>query len=143
MLEVGKINKSQETKTSKTSKTTSGAKFSDYLTDINKPQTSSVSTTSGINIANAIFATQTISEEEERKKRQQNIKRGISLIEKLEEIRDDILLNEFSKDRLIEISRFVKKATEACNDAKLNDIIAEIELRVEVELAKLETLIEW
>ena len=69
--------------------------------------------------------------------RRQAVKRGFSLLEKLEEIRDALLLGYISKDRLIEISRFVKERKTDAEDEGLNGIIAEIELRVEVELAKL------
>ncbi len=143
MFEVSKIGKAQETKSKKSAKSTSGSNFADYLGNVDKPQTNTLSATSGVNIANAIFAAQTITTEEEQKRKKQSIKRGFSLIEKLEDIRDAILLNDFSKEKLIEISRFVKNAQESSQDGTLNEIIAEIELRVEVELAKLENLIEW
>ena len=44
---------------------------------------------------------------------------------------------EISKDRLIEISRLVKQKDVSSADEKLQEIMQEIELRVEVELAKL------
>ena len=47
------------------------------------------------------------------------------------------MFGEFSKDRLIEISRMVKTKDVSSNDEKLQEIMQEIELRVEVELAKL------
>jgi hypothetical protein len=65
------------------------------------------------------------------------VKRGNSLLEKLEEIRDGLLVGEISKDRLIDISRFVKDRRFETQDERLKDIIDEIELRIEVELAKL------
>jgi len=59
------------------------------------------------------------------------------LLDKLEEIRQALLGGYISVDRLIEISRFVKEQDFGSSDSRLNEIIAEIELRVEVELAKL------
>ena len=58
-------------------------------------------------------------------------------MEKLEEIRDGLLRGYMSKERLIEISRFVNERKLEAQDSRLNDIIDEIELRVQVELAKL------
>ncbi len=42
-----------------------------------------------------------------------------------------------SRDRLIEISRQVKDNRYQSDDPRLQEILSEIELRVEVELAKL------
>ena len=60
-----------------------------------------------------------------------------TLLEKLEEIRDGLLLGYISKDKLIEISRYVRETKINTADEKLAELIGEIELRVEVELAKL------
>ena len=57
--------------------------------------------------------------------------------EKLEEIRDGLLMGYISRDRLIEISRQVKDNRYQSDDPRLQEILSEIELRVEVELAKL------
>ena len=102
-----------------------------------KPQSSPVGGTSGISVADAIFAAQMVDGEEERELRKKSLKRGRSLLEKLEEIRDGLLKGYISRDRLIEISRFVKEKKLASNDPQSEEIIGEIELRVEVELAKL------
>ena len=74
-------------------------------------------------------------EEEEIKKKL--LKRGKNLIERLEEIRDGLLIGSISKERLIEISRFVKEQSYESADKRLTELLEEIELRVEVELAKL------
>ena len=87
--------------------------------------------------ADAIFAAQMIGAEEEKQLRKKQIKRGETLLEKLEEIRDGLLRGYMSKERLIEISRFVNERKLEAQDSRLNDIIDEIELRVQVELAKL------
>ena len=58
-------------------------------------------------------------------------------MEKLEEIRDGLLAGQISKDKLIEISRMVKENRPPAQDPVLQEILDEIELRVEVELAKL------
>ena len=76
-------------------------------------------------------------DEEEREIKKKLIKRGNALLEKLEEIRDALLFGSISKEKLIEISRFVKERNFNSNDESLQEIIQEIELRVEVELAKL------
>lgn len=75
--------------------------------------------------------------DEEKEVRKKLIKRGQTLLEKLEEIRDGLLMGYISRDRLIEISRLVKDNRYQSEDPRLQEILGEIELRVEVELAKL------
>ena len=138
MLNIREINKANETTSSKVRKSGgSGESFSSYLQGLNKQENKSVSASAGIASADAIFATQIVNDEEGRARKKQAVKRGYSLLEKLEEIRDALLLGYISKDKLIEISRFVKDNKNITDDEQLNEIIAEIELRIEVELAKL------
>lgn len=138
MIKVNDVNKTNELSSPKsTHRAGSGESFASYLNETmaNRPQ--QVGGTSGIAVADAIFAAQTVGSEEEREIRKKLVKRGFSLIEKLEEIRDALLLGYISKDKLIETSRFVKEHQAESSDPRLQEIMAEIELRVEVELAKL------
>ncbi len=137
MIKVDDVNKVKDLTASKTKKTSGGESFSVYLKETMKPQSSPVGGASGISVADAIFAAQMVDGEEERELRKKSLKRGRSLLEKLEEIRDGLLKGYISLDKLIEISRFVKEKKLASNDPQLEEIIGEIELRVEVELAKL------
>ena len=75
--------------------------------------------------------------EEEKQIRKKLCRRASTLLEKLEEIRDGLLDGHISKEKLIEISRMVKENKPVSQDPALQEILAEIELRVEVELAKL------
>lgn len=84
-----------------------------------------------------IFAAQMVNGEEEREIRKKLVKKAETLLEKLEEIRDALLRGYISRERLIEISRFVKERKFESTDERLMEILGEIELRVEVELAKL------
>ena len=92
---------------------------------------------SGISVTDAIFATQMVDGEEEREIRKKLIKRGNSLLEKLEEIRDALLVGYIEKEKLIDIARLINEHKVESSDPKLQEIIAEIELRIEVEIAKL------
>lgn len=118
-------------------KASGGASFSSYLSQTMEVKNHQVGGSAGISITDAIFATQMISDEEEKEIRKKLIKRGQTLIEKLEEIRDALLVGYIAKDELINISRMVKEHQIESQDPKLQEILAEIELRVEVELAKL------
>ena len=132
MIKINDINKSNDISGTKGSKKISnGSNFADFLNVTNnKPQ--QIAGTS-----DAIFATQMISDEEEKQIRKKLVKRGTILIDKLEEIRDALLVGYIEKENLIEIARLIREQKVESQDPKLQEIIAEIELRVEVELAKL------
>lgn len=138
MLKVNDVNKSNELNQSKAvRKSGGGESFSAYLNETMKSSMRPVGSASGISVTDAIFATQMVSNEEEREIRKKLVKRGQTLIEKLEEIRDGLLIGYISTDELINISRMLKDNRVVSSDEKLQELMAEIELRVEVELAKL------
>ena len=138
MIQVNDINKVKDSQLSKTKKTTSGGNFSAYLKDVMAINSEdSISGASPVTVADAIFAAQMVGEEEEKELRKKQIKRGQTLLEKLEDIRNGLLRGYVAKEKLIEIARFVNERKLAAQDERLNEIIEEIELRVQVELAKL------
>ena len=138
MFKVNDIKKNESISGGKSiKKNTNDASFAEYLNNISNSKSQQVSGTTGISVTDAIFAAQMVSDEEEKQIRQKLIKRGFSLLDKLEEIRDAILLGYISKEKLIEISRMIKEHQVESSDPKLQEILSDIELRVEVELAKL------
>lgn len=137
MIKINDVNKVNDLKTAKTPKASGGESFSVYLKETMKPQAASVGPGGAISVADAIFAAQMVDADEEKEVRKKLIKRGQTLLEKLEEIRDGLLMGYISRDRLIEISRLVKDNRYQSEDPRLQEILGEIELRVEVELAKL------
>ena len=136
MFKINDVNKLKELNSSKAKKAV-GGNFSSYLQQVDSNPQQAVSGSGTISVADAIFATQMVHDEEEREIKKKLIKRSNALLDKLDEIRDSLLFGAISKDKLIEISRFVKEKTFNSKDEKLQEIIQEIELRVEVELAKL------
>ena len=62
---------------------------------------------------------------------------GKDLLERLDQLRLGILAGVFSKDRLAELAHKLRERQKETDDPKLNEIVKEIELRAEVELAKL------
>ena len=138
MIKVNDINKSNELNSAKTAKRPGeGPSFSSFLSETMKNNNAPVSGAGNISIADAILATQMVNGEEEREIRKKLLKRGNQLLDKLEEIRDALLTGYIATDKLIDISRMVKEKQAETSDPKLQEIMAEIELRVEVELAKL------
>ncbi len=71
---------------------------------------------------------------DERKRR---ARRGVEILERLEEIRRGLLLGTIPKDRLATLARLVREKRERGADPLISQLLDEIELRAEVELAKL------
>ena len=138
MFRIDNVKKSSESVKAKSAKNVSSSEnFADYLRNSAISDEAKVSTASSVATAGAIFAAQMIDDEEERQIKKKLIKKANTLLDNLEEIRQEIIFGAVSKDKLIEISRMVKQKDVETNDEGLKDILAEIELRVEVELAKL------
>lgn len=140
MINISEINKAKElNSSSKTRKNTGSGNFSALLQEtMQADSSSSVSVSAGINGADALLAAQMIvSDDDEQERRRQLFKHGENLLDRLEEIRLGLLAGSLSKDRLIEIARMVRERRFNADDPRLQEIISEIELRVEVELAKL------
>ncbi len=138
MIKIDDLAKTNELSKSKgVKKTYSGESFADYLRTGSTSQAENLQHTAAMTSADAIFAAQMVSDEEERQKRNKLVKKGNDLLDSLEDIRQSLLVGEIDKDKLINISRLVKQKDTETNDPKLQEIIQEIELRVEVELAKL------
>jgi hypothetical protein len=70
----------------------------------------------------------------ERKRRAQ---RGVELLDRLEEIRRGLLLGSIPKERLGDLARMVREKRERGADPVVSRLLDEIELRAEVEIAKL------
>ena len=67
-------------------------------------------------------------------------RRGERLLDRLEEIRQGLLLGAIARDRLDELARMVRAGRERIDDPRLASILDEIELRAAVELAKLDRI---
>ena len=59
-------------------------------------------------------------------------------LDRLEDIRQGLLVGAISKPRLEELAGTIKETRESALDPVMSDILDEIELRAKIELAKLE-----
>lgn len=139
MIQVSEIGKNKEIRnTAKSKKVSDGSSFSSYLEQtMSAEESAPVQTTSSLSGTEVLLAAQMVDTDDEKERRRQTVERGKSLIEKLEEIRDGLLIGAISKEKMIEIARYVRERRGLSGDERLDEIMAEIELRVEVELAKL------
>lgn len=138
MIKVDDVSKNTNVSSGKTaSRVGSGGDFASYLNIEKSVVPQDVKATTAVASADAIFAAQMIDDEEKQQIRKKMIKRGYDLLDKLDEIRQGLLQGEIAKEKLIEISRFVKNNDFYTDDDRLREILSEIELRVEVEIAKI------
>ena len=64
--------------------------------------------------------------------------RAALILDRLEDIRQGLLIGAISKPRLEELAGTIKETRESALDPEMGDILDEIELRAKIELAKLE-----
>ncbi len=109
---------------------TEGASEAEHLSGMD-----SLSSIAGVD---TLLALQSVGGVNEREARRRMIRRGEDILDKLEELRHGLLIGTMSKDTLEGLSKTVRLSREDCADPRLGSILDEIELRAEVELAKLE-----
>lgn len=105
----------------------------------NASQTSASSRTaptSNIAMMQSILALQSVPDPLERKRRAQ--KRANNILDELEELKMEILSGTISPQRLGKLTQLLNATKEEIDDEYLKAIIEDIELRAEVELAKIE-----
>jgi flagellar motor switch/type III secretory pathway protein FliN len=83
-----------------------------------------------------LFALQEISEEE--RKRERALKHGKTMLDALERLRQQLLMGEIPSHMLADLSLTLEEQKQTLSDPHLMALIEDIELRVAVELAKLE-----
>ncbi|MFL2771865.1 MAG: flagellar assembly protein FliX [Rhodospirillaceae bacterium] len=140
----GSSNQIQRKKTEKPKKASKPGQFAAHLRRLDgasetetgaKEQISSTTGIGGILAAQAIDpATGEIPSYEERKSR---ARRGLEILGRLEQIRNGLLLGSIPKDHLALLARLVRQKRERGTDPLISQLLDEIELRAEVELAKL------
>lgn len=86
-----------------------------------------------------ILAAQSVDPEgvPDHRERQRRAQRGAELLDRLEDVRRGLLLGTIPKSRLQELAHMVREKRERGADPVISRLLDEIELRAEVELAKL------
>ena len=96
-----------------------------------------VESSSGVTAMDSLLLIQQVDNSAEREARKRLVRRGEELLDGLEELRHGLLMGEIPKDRMMTLAQTVRMRRENCGDPRLGALLDEIELRVEVELAKL------
>tara|TARA_B100000686_G_C16618175_1_gene877655 strand:+ start:41 stop:475 length:435 start_codon:yes stop_codon:yes gene_type:complete len=139
-----KISKAATNKQTTTTKKKSSAKTGEFA-----EQVRGVTSTDNIDIAQSsesssplgavesILAAQEVSNTLAGRSRSVLVQYGDQLLDYLDEIKLAILYGAIPKDKLTNLAQILREKRKVCDDPRLNNIIDEIELRVEVEVAKL------
>lgn len=93
--------------------------------------------TSGLVGVDSILAAQEVPDALDERTRKQIVDRGGQILDKLDQLRLRLLEGSLSKGELADIARLVRARRRSVDDPRLREIIDEIELRAEVEIAKL------
>ncbi|GAB6053148.1 flagellar assembly protein FliX [Magnetospira thiophila] len=114
-----------------------GSDFADHLSEATGP----TAPTSGYEAAavmpvDAVLAAQQVPDATQQRSRGLIRRRGEALLDGLERLRLQLLGGRLSKDELVQLAQALREKRPQVNDRQLIEIMDEIELRVEVEIAK-------
>jgi len=90
-----------------------------------------------ISPAEAVLAVQESTDATEHRSRGLAHRYGNDMLDRLDVLRHEILTGSVSKENLAGLARKMRAERQTSDDPRLNEIIDEIELRAEVEIAKL------
>ncbi|WP_342361521.1 flagellar assembly protein FliX [Terrarubrum flagellatum] len=117
---------------------TRAAAGSRFSLDAEKTGSASSTTATGSMIGlDAVLALQADVEDAPQRRRKAAAKRGHDILDALEQLKIALLTGRVSADQIARLKREIALAGGKSGDPQLDDLIAHIELRAEVELAKL------
>lgn len=137
-IESTKTSDIRKTGKTKAKSSTSGSLFSAHLAAAEEEMSApaAVSGPSGVSSVDAIFAAQIV--EDSTAQHNKKAKRhGEDMLGHLESVRIGLLSGSIPKDQLLRLAQLSRQRPDKAVDARLADILAEIDIRVQVELAKL------
>ncbi len=110
--------------------------FARALDGIAAPRSEATLGTTASGAVTGVLAAQEVETATERGGRREAVRRGELLLDELEHLRIAIVSGAVNSERLVALAAMVRARGEAVDDPELAAVIAEIELRVAVELAK-------
>jgi hypothetical protein len=143
-LIIMKVSRTRSTATPATRKkgkasAASSQQFAEHLTGVNKAVDTPkiVGETSAPGPIGSILAAQEVSNHSDQEARRNLQRRGEDILDKLEEIRRDMIDGAIPVERLTNLAQLLKSKRQTVDDENLLKLIDEIELRAEGEIAKL------
>jgi len=139
-MKVSKVDSGKKTASASRKKTEAGkgSEFAEHLKDAAALSEMTGMTEAGtVNAVDAILSVQETPDSMDGRSRGLGIQYGGEVLDHLEELRRDLLLGTVPKDKLGDLARKMRTQKRLSDDPRLNEILDEIELRAEVEIAKL------
>ncbi len=140
-MKISKVGGAKETsagrKRDKASGSGSGSEFAVRLRETQELGEAPPIESSGVGAVDSVFAVQEVPDATDGRSRAILSDYGNDMLDRLEELRIGILNGVFSKERLADLAQNLRKKRQNSDDVQLNEVIEEIELRAEVEIAKL------
>jgi hypothetical protein len=133
----GRIRSTSPKAKGKTEKAQGGGGFASHLepsSDASTPVTPAAPSQS----VNSVVAIQTVGDATSGPANARARQWGLDTLDQLEQIRTDLLIGAIPKERLMNLARMVSERRQHAEDAGLNQLLDDIELRVRVEIAKYE-----
>lgn len=90
-----------------------------------------------VTAADSLLAVQEVPDAASGQKRRETRQYGQFLLDRLDDVQLALLTGSMPKDRLAELAQAIRRKRRRSDDPRLNEILDEIELRAEVEIAKL------
>jgi len=138
-MKVSKVGSAKDVSSTSKKKKTSGSdgSFARALHEGQSADVSGVHEGQAIGTVEAVFAVQEVSDSLDGRSRGLLMQHGSDVLDGLDDIRLGLLDGSISKEKLTSLARKLREKRQQSDDPKLNEIIEEIELRAEVEVAKL------
>ncbi|MBL4747359.1 MAG: flagellar assembly protein FliX [Magnetovibrio sp.] len=143
-MKVSNVDRSKSAKGTKQAKGTSsnsGSGFADKLRGASASSSAplpavGVTDNASIDGVDALLAMQEVGDVSDRDARKKAMSYGDDMLDRLKVIQDGLLAGGIPKEQLMEMAKKLRTGRSFLADKQLNSILDEIELRVEVEIAK-------
>lgn len=138
-MKVGKTDKAQSTSSKKKTGKTQGTSgtFSEFLTSAPK-NVASTNVTHSVAQVDALLSIQEVKDPTSGKSKKRMIKRADDILDTLDKIKISMLSGTLTVGEVVDIADVIAVNREKVDDPKIMAVLDEIDLRAQVELAKLQ-----
>lgn len=134
---IGPGSRVQDVRRNRASDRASGCRFAAHLQTDAATDPPAVTASAELVGLDAILALQGSGDDAAQDRRNALRQHGESILDQLDGLRSDLLLGRISRTNLIALAQHLRTRPLLTGDARLDTVLGEIELRAEVELAKL------
>lgn len=137
----GKMNSTSSTKKASSKKDGADSDFSSYVTG-GADETSNASATQSIAHLDALLAAQEVEDPMKKAAKKKVYMRASTILDKLENLRIKMLCGDLTIGHMVDIADVVASHRDLIDDPALTSIMDEIDLRAQVEIAKMRSAMD-